>query len=152
MFLLLIEFLIHQTLLTSMDTTMIAMSVIQLFVSIRVAYLGIKALASGMPKEEVWAKKIMHYNILDDREVFRKFKLNIKSSKAAGEATIAVGRTEIDIVVSIQLAAAAFNALFNTRRVLKFILCLLFLSKQGCKDVEDQGSQLKEVVLMNPGA
>lgn len=53
MFLLLTEFLIHQTLLTSMDTTMIAMSVIQLFVSIRVAYLGIKALASGMPKEEV---------------------------------------------------------------------------------------------------
>lgn len=94
----------------------------------------------------------MHYNILDDREVFRKFKLNIKSSKAAGEATIAVGRTEIDIVFSIQLAAAAFNALFNTRRVLKFILCLLFLSKQGCKDVEDQGPQLKEVVLMNPGA
>lgn len=53
MFLLLTEFLIHQTLLTSMDTTMVAMSVIQLFVSVRVAYLGIKALASGMTKDEV---------------------------------------------------------------------------------------------------
>lgn len=53
MFLLLIEFLIHQTLLTSMDTTMIAMSVIQLSVSIRAAYLGIKALTSEMTKEEV---------------------------------------------------------------------------------------------------
>ncbi|KAM8734310.1 uncharacterized protein AB9X84_023154 [Acanthopagrus schlegelii] len=62
-----------QTLLTSMDTTMIAMSVIQLSVSIRVAYLGIKALTSGMTKEE------------------------------------------------------------------------------GCKDVEDQAPQLKEVLLMNPG-
>lgn len=90
--------------------------------------------------------------MLDDREVFRKLKLNIKTSKAAGEATIAVGRTEIDIVVSIQLVAAAFNALFNICRVLKFIPCLLFLSKQGFKGDEDQGPQLKEVALMNPGA
>ncbi|XP_073342080.1 uncharacterized protein [Pagrus major] len=63
-----------QTLLTSMDTTMIAMAAIQLAVSIRVAYLGIKALTSGMTKEE------------------------------------------------------------------------------GCKDVEGQRPQLKEVLLMNPGA
>ncbi|XP_031135218.1 uncharacterized protein LOC116035972 [Sander lucioperca] len=44
--------LFAQTVLTSMDNTLIAMAALQLFVSIRYAILGIKSLSSDMKKEE----------------------------------------------------------------------------------------------------
>ncbi|KAM9353547.1 uncharacterized protein ABDE67_005932 [Symphorus nematophorus] len=59
--------LLAQTLLTSMDTTLIAMAVIQLFVSVRFAILGIKYLTSAMRKEEVFSE--MSLTVVKDKVV-----------------------------------------------------------------------------------
>nr|XP_040020336.1 uncharacterized protein LOC120810119 [Gasterosteus aculeatus aculeatus]XP_040020337.1 uncharacterized protein LOC120810119 [Gasterosteus aculeatus aculeatus] len=52
--------LLVQTLLTSMDTTLVAAAVLHLFGDIRFAILGIEALVSGIKEEDVWTKKTIN--------------------------------------------------------------------------------------------
>ncbi|KAM8868904.1 uncharacterized protein AB9W97_016511 [Spinachia spinachia] len=49
--------LFAQTLLASMDTTLVAAAVLHLFGDVRFVVLGIEALVSGIKDEEVWTKK-----------------------------------------------------------------------------------------------